>query len=117
MGVNGCKTMPSPLVVFGFLLTFVGGALCGYVWQEREVLSLKRKVERLERQQDEGRQREEAIKAQLEELRHVHEAIVKEAKRLQEDLGMRLGHLEGITSALAQEHRQDQGSSESQELH
>jgi hypothetical protein len=86
--------MRNPLVVFSLLLAFAGGMLCGYVWQEREVLLLREGVERLEAEQKEGRQREEALRAQLEELRHVHEAVVEEAKRLQQDLGARLGRLE-----------------------
>lgn len=108
--------MRGPLVVFSLLLAFAGGALCGYVWQERKVLSLRKKVEWLEAKQEKGRRRETALRAQLEEAQQAREAVGEEARRLQENLAARLSRLEGIASALAQEHRQDQGASESQEL-
>lgn len=100
--------MRSPLVVFSLLLAFGGGALCGYVWQEREVLSLNKKVEWLETKQEEGRQQEEALRAQLEKLQHAHEAVVEEARRLQENLGARLSHLEETITTLTQERLQRQ---------
>jgi hypothetical protein len=112
VGVSWYKVMRGPLVVFSFLLVFAGGVLCGYIWQEREVLLLEQKVGWLEIQQEEGRQREEALAAQLEELQQVHEVVVKEARRLQQDIGARLSRLEGLTSGLAQEPRQDRESSE-----
>lgn len=108
--------MRTPLVVFSLFLAFAGGTLCGYVWQERKVLSLKKKVEWLETKQEEGRQREEALRAQLEKLQHAHEAVVEEARRLQENLGARLSHLEETITTLTQERLQSQEPSESQEL-
>ncbi len=101
--------MRGPLVVFSLPLVFAGGVLCGYVWQEREVRLLKQEVERLEIQQEKGRQREKRLGAQLEELQHAHGAMIAEARQLQEDLEARLSRLEGVASVLAQGQPPDQG--------
>ncbi len=68
MGTKRRKVICSPLVVSSLLLVFAGGMLCGYVWQERKVLLLKRQVQWLETQQEEGRERENALEARLKEL-------------------------------------------------
>lgn len=80
------------------------------------MLSLKEKIGRLEAEQERGKQREAALRAQLEGARQAREAVGEEARRLQEDLAVRLNRLEEIASTLAQERLQRQEPSESQGL-